>query len=151
MSRWRFVCSEVTVFVVSAMAPADVLAEGLALRLGLGEEERQDHLVVHIEGVRVLLLEEHADAEPSELADGLNALQRIAGKAGGGLRDNKIDLSFLAVFHQLQELLTLFHGGARGAFIRIHTNHRPVRVFRDLGSIVFDLCPVTGQLFIAVR
>ena len=109
------------------MTPADVFAEGLAFRLGLGEEERQDHLIVHIEGVRVLFLEEYPDAEPLELPDDLYSLQRVAGKPRSGLRDHQVDFSLLTIIHQLQEFLALLHGGAADPLVSVqahHTRHR---------------------------
>ena len=47
---------DLPVLEVLAVAPLHIPAEGLALRLGLAHHKREDHLVVHVEGIDIFLL-----------------------------------------------------------------------------------------------
>lgn len=136
---------------VLPMSPFDVAAERFALRLRLREEERQDHLVVHVECVHVLLLEVDTDAEALELSRILEPVQRVAPEAGDGLRDDEVDLARLAVGNQLVELLALLGRGAGDALVGVQPYHRPFGVRGDLRRVVFDLRLVAGELFFRVR
>ena len=46
-----------------ADAPADILADGFALRLGEGPQQGDEHFPLAIQGVDILLLEDHRDAQ----------------------------------------------------------------------------------------
>ena len=130
------------------MPPFDVAAERLALRLGLREEERQDHLVVHVQRIYVFLFEVDSDAKPLQLPGVFEAVQRVAPEAGDGLRDHKVDLTRLAVGDQLSELLPFFGRRAGLALIRLQPHHRPFGIRGDLRRVVFDLRLVAGELLV---
>ena len=78
----RIVVVDLAVLKVFSVAPADIAAHGLALGLRLAHHEGEDHLVVHVEGVDILLFEENPDAHTLELADIIETVQRIPAESG---------------------------------------------------------------------
>ena len=99
-------------------APDDVAGNGLALRLGEGAQNGDEHLTVRLQGVDALLLEDHRDTQLPQGADVVEAVHRIAGEAGDGLGQHNVDLLLLALADHPQELRALPGGRACYALIR---------------------------------
>ena len=98
---------------VFSVTPLDVAAEGFAFGLCLTHHKGEDHLIVHVERIDILLLEEHAHSMFFQAADITQAIQRVTAEAGDRLCNDQVDLPILAGLDHFTELLA-FLGGCTG-------------------------------------
>lgn len=114
------------------LAPADIGGDGFTFGLGEGGVERNEEFTFRINGVDVLLLEDHGDAEASQLTGIADGIQRVSGEAGDRLGEDHIDLALPALADHAKELLAPAGGGSCDALVREDVHHRPIRILHDL-------------------
>ena len=136
------------VFDGLALAPADIGGDGFALGLCEGGVERDEEFTFRIDGVDVLLLEDHGDAKAPQLTGVADGIQRISGEAGDRFGKDHVDLALSALADHTQEILTPAGGGSRDALIREDIHHCPLRIFHDLFGVEGFLVFVAGQLLL---
>ena len=103
-----------------------------------------------IDGVDVLLLEDHGDAQVPQLAGVLDHVQGVPGEAGQGFCQDEIDPALAALANHLLELFSALDGGACDAFIRKHRCHGPLGILRDFLGVIGPLGLVAGELLLVV-
>ena len=77
------------------------------LVLGNGRHDGQPQLGVLVEGVDVVVLEEHAHAVAKELPRELDRVQRVTGKTGDLLGDDQIKFVLRCILDHAVEVLTV--------------------------------------------
>ena len=77
------------------------------LVLGNGRHDGQPQLGVLIEGVDIVVLEEHAHAVAKELPRELDGVQRVAGKTGDLLGDDQIKFVLRCILDHAVEVLAV--------------------------------------------
>ena len=110
--------------------------------------ERDEEFTFRVDGVDVLLLEDHGDAKAPQLTGVADGIQRISGEAGDGFSKDHVDLALSALTDHTQEILTPAGGGSRDALIREDIHHCPLRIFHDLFGVEGFLVFVAGQLLL---
>ena len=133
-----------------ADAPADIGGDGLALRLGKGSQQGEKHFTVRLQGVDVLLLEEHPDPMLFEQADIGEAVHRVPGEPGDGLGEDEVDLLLSALTNHPQELRALPGGCPGDALIRVDTRHGPIGIAHDLVGVGGPLGLIAGELLLII-
>ena len=133
------------------LAPDDVGGHGLALRLGKGAHHGDEHLTVHLQGIDVLLLEDHGDTQGAQGADVVEAVHRVPGEAGDGLDQHQVDLLLTASADHPLELRPLLGRSAGDALIREDPRHGPLGIGHDLVGVVGLLGLVAGELLLIIR
>ena len=128
------------------LAPADISGDGFTFGLGEGGVERNEEFAFRVDGVDVLLLEDHGDAETSQLTGIADGIQRVSGEAGDRLGEDHIDLALPALADHAKELLAPAGGGSCDALVREDVHHRPIRILHDLLGVVRFLVLIAGQL-----
>ena len=128
------------------LAPADISGDGFTFGLGEGGVERNEELTFRMNGVDVLLLEDHGDAETSQLTGIADGIQRVSGEAGDRLGEDHIDLALPALADHAKELLAPAGGGSCDALICEDVHHRPIRILHDLLGVERFLVLIAGQL-----
>ena len=108
--------------------------------------ERNEEFAFRVDGVDVLLLEDHGNAETSQLTGIADGVQRISGEAGDRLGEDHIDLALPALTNHAKELLAPTGGGSCDALIRENVHHRPIRILHDLLGVERFLVLIAGQL-----
>ena len=132
------------------LAPADIGRDGFTLGLSEGGVERNEELTFRINGVDVLFLEDHGNAETSQLTGIADGVQRISGEAGDRLGEDHVDFALPALADHAKELLAPAGGGSCDALVREDVHHRPIRILHDLLGVERFLVLIAGQLlFIA--
>ena len=94
------------------MAEFYAAAELAQLVLGNGRHDGQPQLGVLIEGVDIVVLEEHAHAVAKELPRELDRVQRVAGKTGDLLGDDQIKFVLRCILNHAVEVFTVLGGDA---------------------------------------
>ena len=131
-------------------SPAHVFADALAFGLGEGSVEGDEEFALRVDGVDVLLLEDHGDAQVPQFAGVLDDVQGVSGEAGEGFGQDEVDPAHPALSDHLLELLPALDGGAGDALVRKHRGHGPLGILRDLLGIIGSLGLVTGELLLVV-
>ena len=130
------------------LAPADISGDGFTFGLGEGGVERNEELAFRINGVDVLLLEDHGDAETSQLTGIADGVQRISGEAGDRLGENHVDFALPALADHAKELFAPAGGGSCDTLVREDVHHRPIRILHDLLGVEGFLILIAGQLLL---
>ena len=113
-------------FKALADAPLGVLRQRPAFFLRKRRQYGQQHLRKGRARVDVLLLKEQLYAKALQVADMLQAFQRIAGKTRYALGDDVIDLARLTIADHSLELRPLFYPCSGDALIRIDVHQLPI-------------------------
>ena len=71
-----------------------------------GSHDGQKHLAFGIQGVDILLLEEHRNVQRLQLPRVLEAVQGVSRKSADGLGEDQVDLSGFAVCTHAVELVS---------------------------------------------
>lgn len=90
----------------------------------------------HPSCVNVLFLEEDGRAVGPELPDGLQALRRVAGKAGDGFDQNTVNEPAPTVGQHPLEVISLLHRGAGDALVSVDIHQPPVLMLGDVLRVV---------------
>lgn len=96
-----------TVLISHALTASYILGNRLAFGLSKGAQYGEDHLRVHGGGVDVLFFKYHRDSHLFQHSDVLNTVQCVAGEAGNGFCQYKVDFALLAVLNHLVKTVTL--------------------------------------------
>ena len=105
------------ILVAKLQSQLHILAQGLAFLLGQRCHDRNQDLALGVHGVDRLFFKIDRNVLFLELADVLQAIQRIAGKPADGLGDNHVDVPGHAFVNHAVELRALFRIGAGDAII----------------------------------
>ena len=132
------------------LAPFDIAAECLAVILGDGSIQGDQELTLRINGVDIVFLEDHRDAQAPELPCVLDRVHGVAGEPGDRLRQDHIDLSLPAHPDHPQEVLAFAGGGSCLALVRKHLDQGPVGFPADFFREVFHLVLIAGELLFTV-
>ena len=138
---------EFTVLISHALTAGYILRDRLALCLCKGAQYGEDHLRVHGGGVDVLLFKYHCDSHLFQHSDILNTVQCVAGEAGNGFCQYKVDFVLLAVLNHLVETVTLLGMYAGNPVICIDACNFPFRGGIDFFGVVQFLDFKTALLF----
>ena len=133
------------------LAPGPPATGALALGLGESPVQGDQKLALRVDGVDVLLLEDHWDTQAPQLPGEVEGVHGVAGEAGDGFSQDHVDLPLPALADHPQELLPLTGGGAGDALVREHPGHGPARFLHDLLGVVGELIVIAGELLLAVR
>ena len=133
------------------MAEFDTAAELAQLILSDAGHDGQPQLRVLVEGVDVVVLEEHAHPGGQQLPGVLDGVQGVSGKAGDLLGDDQVEQPCLGVLHHPMEVVPLFGGGRRQALVNVARHKGPGAVAPDQILIVGDLVAQRIQLLVALR
>ena len=131
-------------------APADVAADALAFGLGEGAVEGDEKFALRVDGVDVLLLEDHGDAQVPKLSGVLDHVQGVPGEAGQGFRQDEVDPALAALADHLLELFAALHRSSGDALVRKHRGHGPLGVLCDFLGVIGPLCLVACELLLVV-
>ena len=115
------------------------VAELAQFVLGDGGHDGQPQLGVLIKGVDIVILEEYAHAAAEKLPGKLNGVQRIAGKTGDLLGDDKVKGTLRRVIDHAVEVLAALGGDAGQALVNVAGDKRPRGVPADEVLVVLDL------------
>ena len=110
--------------------------------------ERDEEFTFRVDGVDVLLLEDHGDAKAPQLTGVADGIQRISGEAGDRFGKDHVDLALSALADHTQEILAPTGGGSRDALIRENIHHCPLWIFHDLFCVEGFLVFIAAKLFI---
>ena len=119
-----------------ALAAGNILRDRLALCLCKGTQDGKDHLRVHGGGVDVLFFKYHRDSHLFQHSDVLNTVQCVAGEAGNGFCQYKVDFALLAVLNHLVKTVTLLGMYAGDTVIRVDARDFPLRGGIDFLGVV---------------
>ena len=118
------------------------------LVLGNGRHDGQPQFGVLIEGVDIVVLEEHAHAVAKELPRELDRVQRVTGKTGDLLGDDQIKFILCCILDHAVEVFTVLGRDAGQALVNVTGDERPCGVPADEVLIVLDLVAQRVQLFV---
>ena len=138
---------EFTVLISHALIAGYILGNRLAFGLGKGAQYGEDHLRVHGGGVDVLFFKYHRDSHLFQHSDVLNTVQCVAGEAGNGFCQYKVDFALLAVLNHLVKTVTLLGMYAGDTAIRVDARDFPLRGGIDFFGVVQLLDFKTALLF----
>ena len=123
-------------FGVHLLAELDPLGGVGALLLGQGAEDGEHKFAVahagHVGGEKLGL-----DAQGFELADALEQVHRVAGKAGDVLYHHHVEKAVLGVGQHAEELPAVFDFGARDALVRVEADQIVPGALGVLGEKLF--------------
>ena len=125
-----------TMLISHALAAGNILRDRLALCLCKGTQDGKDHLRVHGGGVDVLFFKYHRDSHLFQHSDVLNTVQCVAGEAGNGFCQYKVDFALLAVLNHLVKTVTLLGMYAGDTVIRVDARDFPLRGGIDFLGVV---------------
>ena len=120
----------------------------LVLRDGGHDGEAQ--LGVPVEGVDVVVLKEHADAVPQQLARVADAVEGVAGEAADLLGHNEVEPPGFGVLNHAEKLLASLDRGAADALVHVAAGKGPVRIGADIVLKVADLIAEAVDLLLLV-
>ena len=130
------------------MAEFYAAAELAQLVLGNGRHDGQPQLGVLIEGVDIVVLEEHAHAVAKELPRELDGVQRVTGKTGDLLGDDQIKFVLRCILDHAVEVLTVLGGDAGQALVNITGYKCPRGIPADEVFVVLNLITQRVQLLV---
>ena len=125
-----------TVLISHALTASYILGNRLAFGLSKGAQYGEDHLRVHGGGVDVLFFKYHRDSHLFQHSDVLNTVQCVAGEAGNGFCQYKVDFALLAVLNHLVKTVTLLGMYAGDTVIRVNARNFPLRGGIDFLGVV---------------
>ena len=108
----------------------------------------QAQLRVLVQGVDVVVLEEHPHTGVQQLPGVLNGVQRVAGEPGDLLGDDEVEQPGPAVLHHAVKVLPLPGGGGGQALVDVARHVGPVGVFADQAFVVLNLVAQGVELFV---
>ena len=113
-----------------------------------GGHDGQAKFRVLVKGVDVVVLEKDADSRIQQLSGILDGVQRITGKTGDFLCDDKIKLTGLGIVHHAVEVLTALGGDTGQPLVDISRHKCPRCVLPDKVLIVANLIAKRVQLLV---
>ena len=119
-------------FHAAAVSPFDALGRAAAFLLRDGGHDGEPQFRVRVEGVDVVVHEDHADAHCLELPGVTDAVQHIAGEAGDFLGENEVEFVILRVLDHAVEGGAFLRSGAAHALVHIDFVKLPQRVAADV-------------------
>ena len=131
---------------VSELDPAGEFSQ---LILGDTGHDGQPQLAVLVEGVDVVVLEEHPHPGVEQFPRVEDGVQGVPGETGDLLGDDKVKESGLAVLHHAVEVLTLFGGGGGQALVYIAGHILPGGISADELLVVAHLVAQGVELLVA--
>ena len=120
------------------------------LILGNARHDDQTKLAVGIQGVDVVILEEHAHIVLQQLLGVLDAVQGGAGKTGDFLGDDKVKQPRLGIPDHTIEIISPLGAGAGDALIDVPRHKGPVGFALDQLGVILHLVFQGVQLFILI-
>ena len=133
--------------LVSELHAAGQLAQFV---LGDAGHDGQAQLAVLVQGVDVVILEEHPDPGVQQFTGVLDGVQSVTGKTGDLLGDDEVKESGAAVLYHAVEVFALPRGGGRQALVNVALHIGPVGIFSDQAFVVLNLVAQRIELFVAL-
>ena len=121
------------------MAEFHTAGELAKLVLGDGGHDGKTKLGVLVQGVDVVVLEEHGNTCAEKIAGVLDGVQGVTGKTGDLLSDDQIEFTCLCILYHPVEILALLGGDTGKTLVHIAGHILPGGIFMDQIFIKGDL------------
>ena len=139
-----------TVFLRTLEAETGPFGQLAHLVLRDGGHDGEAQLGVPVEGVDVVVLKEHADAVPQQLARVADAVEGVAGEAADLLGHNEVEPPGFGVLDHAEKLLASLDRGAADALVHVAAGKGPVRIGADIVLKVSNLIAEAVDLLLLV-
>ena len=95
-----------------SLSPGNVLGYGTAFFLRQGGHNRDKQFPLTVEGINVLLLEEHFNTAFLELAHRYKAVNRVSCESADRLGNDEVNLAIKGILHHIVEAFAVLGIGA---------------------------------------
>ena len=133
--------------LVAELHPGGELAQFV---LGDGGHDGQPQLGIFVQGVDVVVLEEHPHPMAQKLPGKLDGVQSISGKAGDFLGDDQIEFVQGGVFDHAVEVFPLLGGNTGKTLVDVPGDKGPAAVALNQVLIVGNLVSQGVELFVGL-
>ena len=101
--------------------------------------------------MQVLFLKDHLYASGLQIANSLQCVHRIPGKAGNRLSKDQVYFTVHGFLDHQVKAITFFGVRAGDTFVSKHRHKLPIRVALNVVSVEVHLCFIAGLLLVLLR